>query len=197
MYYGEKFPELGGRLHLRRLFDRPDLGDEARRHEAALAQGTGHPENPDHRLRPEHTGEILICDHSPTGGLYTLERESEASSRHPSSHASSATADCSLEVKAHRMKPGVIPYSVNAPFWSDGMHKERFLALPGSEAINYTKTRGWNFPDKTVIVKSFALDQEEGNPASRKWIETRFLTKHKGNGSATATCGTMPAPTPS
>ena len=78
------------------------------------------------------------------------------------------------------MKPGVIPYSVNAPFWSDGLHKERCIALPGGETIDYTKTRGWNFPDKTVLVKSFALELEEGNPASRKWIETRFLTKQDG-----------------
>ena len=34
---------------------------------------------------------------------------------------------------------------------------------------------GWGFPDKTVIVKSFAIEQEEGNPASRKWIETRLF----------------------
>jgi mono/diheme cytochrome c family protein len=60
------------------------------------------------------------------------------------------------------------------------MHKERWLALPGSETICFTKTRGWNFPDRTVLVKSFAVEQEEGNAASRKWIETRFLTKQEG-----------------
>jgi mono/diheme cytochrome c family protein len=60
------------------------------------------------------------------------------------------------------------------------MHKERWLALPGAETIGYTKTRGWNFPDRTVLVKSFAVEREEGNPASRKWIETRFLTRQDG-----------------
>src|SRR5262249_7174116 len=39
---------------------------------------------------------------------------------------------------------------------------------------------GWNFPDRTVLVKSFALEMEEGNPASRRWIETRFLTNQRG-----------------
>jgi hypothetical protein len=29
-------------------------------------------------------------------------------------------------------------------------------------------------------VKSFALELEEGNPASRRWVETRFLTKQAG-----------------
>ena len=31
-----------------------------------------------------------------------------------------------------------------------------------------------------MIVKSFALEMEEGNPASRRWIETRFLTRQEG-----------------
>jgi hypothetical protein len=43
-----------------------------------------------------------------------------------------------------------------------------------------TRSRGWNFPDGTVVVKSFALEMQEGNPASRRWIETRFLTKQDG-----------------
>ena len=62
------------------------------------------------------------------------------------------------------MKPGVIPYSVNAPFWSDGLYKERFLALPGGTAIGYKRNRGWDFPDKTVLVKSFALEHDGGRP---------------------------------
>ena len=31
-----------------------------------------------------------------------------------------------------------------------------------------------------MLVKSFALEMEEGNPASRRWIETRFLTNQEG-----------------
>ena len=68
---------------------------------------------------------------------------------------------------------------MNAPFWSDGLHKERFLAMPEG-TIQYRRTNGWEFPDKTVLVKSFALETKVGDPASRKWIETRFLTKQFG-----------------
>jgi hypothetical protein len=79
------------------------------------------------------------------------------------------------------MEPALIPYSVNAPLWSDGAYKERWIALPGTDSrIDFTTNRGWNFPDKTVLVKSFALEMEEGNPASRRWIETRFLTNQEG-----------------
>jgi hypothetical protein len=79
------------------------------------------------------------------------------------------------------MQPGLIPYSVNAPLWSDGAYKERWIGLPGDDThIDFTTNRGWTFPDKTVLVKSFALEAEEGNPASRRWIETRFLTNQQG-----------------
>ncbi|MBN8927723.1 MAG: hypothetical protein J0H19_13990, partial [Rhodospirillales bacterium] len=73
----------------------------------------------------------------------------------------------------------MIPYSVNAPFWSDGAHKERFLAVPEG-TIGYRHSNGWEFPDRAVLVKSFALEMKEGDPTSRKWIETRFLTRQAG-----------------
>jgi hypothetical protein len=80
--------------------------------------------------------------------------------------------------------PGVIPYSVNSPLWSDGAHKERFLAVPhkpGEEMkIEYRGSRGWNFPDETVAIKSFALEMEPGNAASRRWVETRLMTRQAG-----------------
>jgi mono/diheme cytochrome c family protein len=83
-------------------------------------------------------------------------------------------------VKGHVPDPALVPYSVNSPLWSDGAHKERFIALPGDTRIDYANTRGWNFPEGAVLVKTFALDLEHGNPATRKRIETRLLTKTQG-----------------
>jgi uncharacterized repeat protein (TIGR03806 family) len=88
--------------------------------------------------------------------------------------------------------PGLIPYSVNAQLWSDGASKERYLAIPGDGKIEYNAVeypqpspgapRGWKFPDGTVIVKTFFLDMENGNPASRKRLETRLLHFEKFEG---------------
>ncbi|MDB5310917.1 MAG: yliI 4 [Gemmataceae bacterium] len=125
-------------------------------------------------------GELLICDHNKAGegGFYTFEpNPAPKESTFPKKLSDSGLFD---SVKGHKVKPGVIPYSVNAPFWSDGMHKERFIALPPGEGIEFTRSRGWNFPDKTVLVKSFALDETDGDPASRRWVETRFLTRQGG-----------------
>jgi uncharacterized repeat protein (TIGR03806 family) len=80
---------------------------------------------------------------------------------------------------------GLIPYSVNAELWSDGATKQRYLAIPGDgqidfNAIEYPQPspgapRGWRFPDGTVVVKTFFLEMEKGNPASRRRLETRIL----------------------
>ena len=34
---------------------------------------------------------------------------------------------------------------------------------------------GWRFPDGTVLVKTFSMEAEAGNPASRRRLETRLL----------------------
>ncbi len=80
---------------------------------------------------------------------------------------------------------GVIPYSVNAELWSDGATKERFMALPGDSKIEFETVTypqpspgsvpGWRFPDNTVLVKTFSLELEKGNPASKRRLETRLL----------------------
>jgi uncharacterized repeat protein (TIGR03806 family) len=81
--------------------------------------------------------------------------------------------------------PGLIPYSVNSELWSDHAIKERYLALPGEskidfDAIEYPQPapgapRGWKFPDGTVAVKTFFLEMERGNTASKRRLETRLL----------------------
>ena len=109
-------------------------------------------------------------------------------SRHPQVTSSAPTFPTRLSesglfrsVKGHVPEPALIPYTVNAPLWSDGAYKERYIALPGDDSqIEFTASGGWNFPDRAVLVKSFALETEEGNPRSRRWIETRFLTKQEG-----------------
>jgi glucose/arabinose dehydrogenase len=134
-------------------------------------------------------GEILILDHrgDGLGGFHTLEPSPEEESPRAFPRWLSESG-LFASVRGHQMAPGVIGYSVNSPLWSDGAHKERYIALPAegpagapqSPAIDLTATRGWNFPDGTVLIKSFALEGDAGTAPSRQWIETRFLTKQEG-----------------
>jgi uncharacterized repeat protein (TIGR03806 family) len=79
----------------------------------------------------------------------------------------------------HVPAPGVVPYSVNAPLWSDGAKKARFLAIPDDGQIQFTESRGWNFPDHSVLVKTFFLDLTEPAGNNRR-VETRLLVRDQG-----------------
>lgn len=66
--------------------------------------------------------------------------------------------------------PGLIPYGPNAPFWSDGADKERFMALPDGESVVLDADGDFEFPVGTVLVKNFDY-------AGRR-VETRLFVRH-------------------
>lgn len=80
--------------------------------------------------------------------------------------------------------PGVIPFDVGTPLWSDAAKKERWLIVPNdgtpdsaNERIDVSSDGAWKFPVGTVLVKHFELQQESG--AIRR-LETRFLVHEEG-----------------
>ncbi len=182
VYYGAKFPKLQG-VYIYGDYSTGKIWGV--RHDGQRT--TWHKELANTRLQitafgVDSHGEILIADHrgQGEGAFYTLEATPKDL---PPSTFPHKLSESGLfhSVKGHVMESALIPYSVTSPLWSDGAYKERWIALPGADShIDFTTWRGWNFPDKTVLVKSFALEMEEGNPASRRWIETRFLTNQQG-----------------
>jgi uncharacterized repeat protein (TIGR03806 family) len=69
---------------------------------------------------------------------------------------------------------GLIPYAPNAPFWSDAAAKTRWMALPDGGRITIGADGDWSFPNRTVLVKNFAL--------GARLIETRLFMKHADTG---------------
>jgi uncharacterized repeat protein (TIGR03806 family) len=65
---------------------------------------------------------------------------------------------------------GLVPYAINAPFWSDGAQKDRYIGLPNGTTISIDAVDDWVFPPGTVIVKNFRLNG--------RLIETRHLMRH-------------------
>ena len=94
--------------------------------------------------------------------------------------ASLADAQVFSDLGTQTPAAGVVPYEVNAPFWSDGATKTRFIRLPPGERIAFTSSGPWSFPDQALLIKNFYLDLVRGDPASRRIIETRFLIKRVG-----------------
>jgi uncharacterized repeat protein (TIGR03806 family) len=77
---------------------------------------------------------------------------------------------CTDPVDITRPYPGLLPYDINAPFWSDGALKDRHIGLPNNTTITVDADDDWEFPIGTVIVKNFRLN---GN-----LVETRHLMRH-------------------
>lgn len=73
-------------------------------------------------------------------------------------------------------KPGVVPFEVNAPLFSDFAAKHRFIVLPPGGKIAYSDIDKWVFPVGTIIIKTFAFEHDLRNPSlGERVIETRLL----------------------
>jgi uncharacterized repeat protein (TIGR03806 family) len=178
VYYGKQFPELRG-MYIYGDYSTGTIwglkydGQKIEKH-LELVRST---------LRItgfgfDSKGELLIADFG--GSFYKLERAQIAAGAKEFPRKLSETG-LFASVKDHKPHPALIPYSVNSPLWSDGSYKERFIALPGADSqIGFNSHTGWDFPDGSVLVKSFALEKEHGNAASRQWVETRLMVKYTG-----------------
>ena len=133
------------------------------------------------------SGEVYLVDFV-GGGFHRIVKSPSQVDTRPFPRKLSETG-LFASTKDHIPAAGLIPYSVNAALWSDGAEKDRFIALPGDSKIefdgvvyphglNYSDL-GWRFPDGAVLVKTFSMDLEKGNPASRKRLETRLLKYRK------------------
>jgi uncharacterized repeat protein (TIGR03806 family) len=121
----------------------------------------------------DQDGEVYVVHHG--GTLHRLRRPAAGS---PGTFPTTLTATgCYADVPSRTPVASLIPYDVNAPLWSDGTLKRRFLVLPGTTTIGYRARGAWDLPDGTLIVKEFLLETVRGDPASRRPLETRFLVR--------------------
>lgn len=67
----------------------------------------------------------------------------------------------------------MIPYRINAEFWSDGAVKERWFALQDGTQVNIETDGDWRFPVGSVLLKHFRLNDQ--------LVETRLLVHHQDN----------------
>jgi len=65
---------------------------------------------------------------------------------------------------------GLIPYAPNAPFYSDGAVKARWLALPNGQRITIDGSNDFDFPSGSVLMKNFSIGTQ--------LVETRLFMRH-------------------
>jgi len=143
-----------------------------------------------------HAGDVLVTDFfiGNAGGIYRLVP------RPPQAEATAFPRRLSetglfVSVPRHELVSGVIPYAVNTPQWADGTDAVRYFVLPETMQVRskerswftvparmeVTPSQGWNLPDGSVVLQSLAAEARPGDPATRRWIETRLLLRNEGD----------------
>jgi uncharacterized repeat protein (TIGR03806 family) len=177
VYYGDEFPELNGAY----IYGDYSTGQIwGARHDGIKL--TWHEKLAETQLAIaafslDHHGGLLIVDHS-GNGIYRLKKRAKEAAPPKFPTRLSETGIFS-STREHKIEPGIIPYSVNAPAWNDGASAERFIGLPNDMQIEVS-SGVWNMTNGAVLAQTLSLDMEQGNPASRRRIETRLLTRQSG-----------------
>ena len=110
-------------------------------------------------------GELYIVNY---GG--TLHRLRQGTTGGGSVASQLSATGCVLAGDPTKAAAGLVPYAPNAPFWSDGAAKERFLALPNGATMRVATDGDIEFPNGTVLMKHFRL--------GGRLVETRLFMRH-------------------
>lgn len=119
-------------------------------------------------------GELLVADHA--GRIFRFEENK----RDVGVEFPRLLSETGLfgDVGSEEALDGVTEYYVNSPLWSDGAEKRRWMAVPEGQTIGYKDRGAWEFPNDSVLIKSFAFP--EGEDGRLRRIETRLMTRRSG-----------------
>lgn len=125
-------------------------------------------------------GDVLMANIN-SGRIRRLTGSSTASSYPSTLGATGLFADLS-DLSPN---PGLLPYKVNLPFWSDHAVKRRWFIIPdASSKMTWSRDANWSYPTGQIWVKHFDLPLTRSNPplatdpqAPVKRVETRLLVK--------------------
>ncbi len=179
-YHGDKLPELKGAYlygdwQMGTFWSLRTEGDKVTEHRE-LARSSLMPAG----FGIGHDGELIIADHS-GGGLWRLAKNPRSGQNSNFPRKLSQTGLFTDTLK-QSPEPGVLPYGINAPRWADHAVAQRWAAFPDQIGVTVAEEskgvvlRGrWGFPAGAVLAKTYSLDLERGNPATRRRIETQIM----------------------
>lgn len=127
----------------------------------------------------DRNGEVLFSDHSSNCGLYRLVPNSGAGKSSDFPRRLSETG-LFAETAKQEPAPGVEPYRVTVPRWADRADSQRWIAVPGTNAVKTAwsddpNSHKWQFPSNTVLAKTYTLELTTGDPTSHRRLETQLL----------------------
>ncbi len=179
-YYGERLPDLTGAYlygdwQMGTFWSLRNEGEKVTEHRE-LARSSLMPAG----FGVGHDGELIIADHR-GGGLWRFVKNPLAANNSDFPRRLSRTGLFNDTLK-QAPAAGVVPFEINAALWADHATAERWVALPDQTSVKVaSESKGvvlkghWSFPVGAVLAKTYSLEMERGNPATRRRIETQIL----------------------
>ena len=129
----------------------------------------------------DRAGELYLLDYERTRQLHRLIPNPAAHGANRAFPRRLSDSGLFTSTREQTAAPGVVPYAINAPLWSDGASAERWLAVPGAARIVAAEAGIWRLPDGAVLARTVSVEQEPGNPATRTRVETQVLHREEGS----------------
>jgi len=117
----------------------------------------------------DHLGEVYLLNYS-EGAVHKIVADAGASTDTSFPQRLSETG-CVESSAAQNFYEGLVPYDVQVGLWSDGLSKQRGLALPDNTQIALDENGDMQFPVGTVLMKTFLEGERR--------IETRLWMHHE------------------
>lgn len=86
---------------------------------------------------------------------------------------------CYEDIRLQHVQADLLRYEVNAPLWTEGVDKARYLSLPPGTKIR-VEDDAFVFPERSVLVKDFYLDETRSEDGKKHMIETRLMWLRDG-----------------
>ncbi|WP_162136223.1 PQQ-dependent sugar dehydrogenase [Zavarzinella formosa] len=131
-------------------------------------------------------GELFYLDYSPQGGIYSFVPNEEAGKPQPPFPKKLSETGLWNDLSGDKLAAGTYAYSINAEPWADHAAMSRVVAIPGEgsatiyHSLQKVPDTAWFntrvfFPKNAVLAKTFTLEMEAGQPASRRRVETQVM----------------------
>ncbi len=119
-------------------------------------------------------GDLLFCNNG-SGEVKRFIRSGTSGSPPP---ATLSAVNAFSNLANLTPQPGIVPYDVNVPFWSDHANKRRWFSIRNTtDDVTYSRDGNWTLPAGMIWLKHFDFETVRGDPSSARKLETRVLVK--------------------
>ena len=119
----------------------------------------------------DEDGEVFLLSFD--GGIYKIVSSEEPQELLADWPKKLSETGLYTSIRKKELARGMIPYEVNAPFWSDDASKTRYIKLPDDKKMTYRDQGTWELPVGTVVVKNF----DKADYRGKRTLETRLIKR--------------------